>query len=92
MHYIAGTCFKVDHRTNKRLLGIYSNSFKPGIYKLISIRKLNEKMEYRFISDSRESVIVNFSSCSEADKLFANLLNETLPTPRVPDEFESKEA
>ena len=78
MHYIIGTFFKVDS-SNFRVAKRYS-LVKEGIYKLINIRKNEDKFEYSFVFQNNEKLVLKFGSCKEADTLLSSLRNETLPT------------
>lgn len=82
MHYIIGTFFKIDS-SNFKIAKRYS-LVKEGIYKLINIRKNEDKFEYSFVFQNNEKLVLKFSSCKEADTLLASLRNETLPTYVAP--------
>jgi len=77
MHFISGTTFKV----NKYSIKAHPKTklFEDGIYKLLTIRKKDNKFEYNFVKENRTQLKVEFTTCREADEFIALCLNKPLP-------------
>ena len=88
MHYILGTIFNVDIRstnatdTKSQLMRRYKQYFpENGQYEIWYIRpKKDGKVDYTFLhSSSRQSVVVEFATTREADKIISVFTGEDLP-------------
>lgn len=87
MHYPPGTSFAVNKSLLSRSTLHYKLTFKEGVYLILHIKKIEDRVQYTFNYNGREKVVLLFNNCNDVDRIIAFCRNEKIKEPVETDDL-----